>query len=318
MVSSMTTAPPASPVQRRTVEVLGALAPVEGYTLSPLPGVRFLRSNRPLTRTPVLYEPGIVIVCQGRKRGYFGDAVYLYDEQHYLVVSVALPFSMETEASAERPLLALYLQLDFQLAAELLLEIEAHHSMARAAPRGMISTPLEPPLQDAVLRLVQALAHPLEARVLGPSLLREIYFRVLQGEQGGAMRAAIAKQGQFGKIAKAIRRIHDDYAGRLGVDTLASTAGMSPASFHDHFKRVTNTSPLQYLKSTRLHQARLLMVRHDITASAAAAAVGYESPQQFSRDFRLFFGRPPGQEALRMRSSFALPATGREEFVASH
>jgi AraC-like DNA-binding protein len=307
-----------SPTQRRVIELLDALAPVEGYTLSPLPGVRYLRSNRPLTRTPVLYEPGIVIVCQGRKRGFFGDAVYLYDEQHYLVVSVALPFAMETEASAQRPLLALYLQLDFQLAAELLVEIEQHESLPAMPPQGMISSPLEPPLQESVLRLVQALAQPLEAAVLGRSLLREVYFRVLQGEQAGSMRAAIAKQGQFGKVAKAIRRIHDDYARSLSVDELAQAAGMSHASFHDHFRRVTNTTPLQYLKSTRLHQARLLMVRHGMTAAAAAGAVGYESPQQFSREFQRFFGRPPRQEALRLRSSFAFASTGREEFVASH
>ena len=61
------------------VQLLRALAPEEGYNLTALPGVRILRSDRRLSRTPVLYDPGIVIVCQGRKRGYFSDRIYVYD-----------------------------------------------------------------------------------------------------------------------------------------------------------------------------------------------------------------------------------------------
>ncbi|WP_421446578.1 AraC family transcriptional regulator, partial [Agrobacterium tumefaciens] len=71
-------------LQSRMVTLLRGLAAHEGYNLTALPDVRILRSDRPLSRTPVLYDPGIVIVCQGRKRGYFGNQVYLYDAQHYL------------------------------------------------------------------------------------------------------------------------------------------------------------------------------------------------------------------------------------------
>ena len=109
------------------------MAPDEGYNLTALPSVRILRSNRALSRTPVLYDPGIVIVCQGRKRGYFGDQLYVYDAQHYLAVSVPVPFSMETDATPEHPLLALYLHLDFTVAAELMLQIDrAGGARARA------------------------------------------------------------------------------------------------------------------------------------------------------------------------------------------
>src|SRR3954465_9189381 len=99
--------------QKRIVALLRKLAPDEGYNLTALPSVRILRSNRALSRTPVLYDPGIVIVCQGRKRGYFGDTLYVYDAQHYLAVAVPVPFSMETDATPMHPLLAVYLHLDF-------------------------------------------------------------------------------------------------------------------------------------------------------------------------------------------------------------
>lgn len=302
------------------VALLRALAPDEGYNLTALPSVRILRSNRPLSRTPVLYDPGIVIVCQGRKRGYFGDQLYLYDEHHYLAVSVPVPFSMETDASEERPLLALYLHLDFTLAAELAEQIDRQGLVERAqAPQSMMSTPMDDAMQASVLRFLEAMHRPLEAAILGAGLLRELYFRVLTGAQGSSMREALAMRGQFGRIGRSLRLIHASYAQPLDVRQLAGEAGMSVPSFHSHFKAIAHVSPMQYVKSTRLHQARLLMVREDMTAEAAGHAVGYTSSSQFSREFRRLFGLTPAAEAKRMRESFAIPeAFADMAYVSSH
>jgi AraC-like DNA-binding protein len=306
--------------QQRMVALLRALAPQEGYNLTALPDVRILRSDRALSRTPVLYDPGIVIVCQGRKRGYFGDQVYLYDEQHYLAVAVPVPFTMETDASPKRPLLAIYMHLDFRVAAELMLQIERERMPAQDdAPLSMMSSPMDVALRCSVLRFLEAMSKPLDAAVLGPALVRELYFRVLTGAQGNAMRAALAMQGQFGKIGKALRRIHSAYAQALDLPQLASEAGMSVPTFHSHFKAVTHTSPMQYVKSTRLHQGRLLMVRQGMTAEAASHAVGYASPSQFNREFKRLFGLTPAAEAKRMLESFAVPpAHATPDFVSSH
>ncbi len=54
----MTDDPLQHPAQARMVGLLQALAVDEGYTLTAVPGVRLLRSNRPLARTPVLYDLG--------------------------------------------------------------------------------------------------------------------------------------------------------------------------------------------------------------------------------------------------------------------
>jgi AraC-like DNA-binding protein len=309
-----------APAQARTVELLRALAPDEGYNLTAIPSVRILRSDRALARTPVLYDPGIVIVCQGRKRGYFGDELYLYDEHQYLAVSVPVPFTMETDATPERPLLALYLHLDFALAAEVAEQIDREGTAEPVQPpRSMMSTPMDEAMQGSVLRFVEALQRPLDAAVLGPALLRELYFRVLTGAQGSAMRNALALRGQFGRISQALRLIHASYAQPLDVAQLASEAGMSAPSFHSHFKAITQVSPMQYVKSTRLHQARLLMVRQSLTAEAASHAVGYTSPSQFSREFRRLFGATPAAEARRMRESFALPEAFADAiYVSSH
>lgn len=306
-------------MRQRMAALLAALAPDEGYNLTALPDVRLLRSNRPLTSVPVLYDPGIVIVCQGRKRGHFGGITYRYDAQQCLVVSVPVPFTMETDASEREPLLAIYLHLDFKLAADLMLQLDALGGFVAAEPKGMLSSPMSPRLCESVLRFLEAMGRPLEARVLGPSLVREIYFQILTGDQGPSMRAALSMQGHFGKITRALRRIHAAYMDDLGVEQLAREAGMSVPAFHVHFKAVTQTSPMQYLKSTRLHQARLLMVRNGLTAAAASAAVGYDSPSQFSREFKRVFGRSPLEEARRMKAEFAVPpAFAASTYVSSH
>ncbi len=305
---------------RRMVALARRLAPEEGYNLTALPGVRILRSDRVLSRTPVLYDPGIVIVCQGRKRGYFGRQVYLYDQQHYLAVAVPVPFTMESDGTPEHPLLAIYMHLDFQLAAELMLQIDQHQRhVDTPAPQSMMSSPMDDALQTSVLRFLEAMCEPLDAAVLGSTLLREIYFRVLTGAQGAALRSALGMRGRFGRIGKALRRIHAAYDQPIDLAQLAAEAGMSVPSFHSHFKAVTQTSPMQYLKSTRLHQARLLMVRQGMTAEAAGYAVGYASASQFNREFKRLFGLPPAAEVRRMRENFAIPpAQAASEFVSSH
>lgn len=306
-------------VNRAMVTRLIALAPEEGYNLSPLPDVRFLRSDRPLAETPVLYEPGIVVVCQGRKRGYFADQVYVYDAQHYLAVSVPVPFTMEMDASEREPFLAVYFSLDFVLVAELLLQLEENAAPALVDAQTMFATQMDERMSTSVLRFLDAMADPLEARVLGRTLVKEIYYRVLTGEQGGSMRAALANEGRFGKVFKAIRKIHTAYSEKLDVDQLADEAGMSAPSFHAHFKNVTATSPMQYLKSTRLHRARLLMARNGLTAAVASAQVGYESTSQFSREFKRLFGLTPLEEVARMKQAFALPDADPDAlFVSSH
>jgi len=306
--------------QRRMVALIRALAPQEGYNLTALPGVRILRSDRVLSQTPVLYDPGIVIVCQGCKRGYFGKQIYVYDEQHYLAVAVPVPFTMTSDGSPDRPLLALYMHLDFQMAAELAIQIDRLHSpVNRDEPAGMVSSPMDASLIASVLRLLEAMQSPLEAPILGPNLVRELYFRVLTGPQGRAIRSALAMQGPFGKIGKALQRIHASYAEPINLAALAKDANMSVPTFHTHFKAITQTSPMQYVKSTRLHQARLLMVREGMTAEAAAYAVGYASASQFNREFKRLFGLPPVAEIRRMKEQFAVPpAQATSAYVSSH
>ncbi len=285
----------------RMIALHNQLAPNEGHTATALDDVRLSRSHCSSTKSPVISDPCIAIVLQGRKCAYFGNDVLQFDTDHYLVVAVPMPFTSATEASEEEPFLGLSIRVDRTTLADLMFAIDQTDTEVAAMPKGMMTTRMDERLRDTVLRLLEALSSPLEAHVLGPAIVREICYRVLIGEQGAAMRAALTSQGQFGRIAKALRRIHADYAADIDVGMLAAEASMSVPAFHVHFKSVTHCTPIQYLKSARLHQARLLMARNDMTAQAAAAQVGYESPSQFSREFKRFFGRSPGEEASAAR-----------------
>jgi AraC-like DNA-binding protein len=172
-------------------------------------------------------------------------------------------------------------------------------------PRGIFATPLHDDLCNAALRLLESLRTPAEARILGPQIVREITYRVLRGPQGDALRAVAARHTHFGQISKALHRMHADYSDSLDVETLARESGMSVSTFHHNFKSVTSSSPLQYLKAIRLHKARLLMVNEGLGAGVAAGRVGYESPSQFSREFKRFFGSSPADEAARIRLSLS-------------
>ena len=293
-------------VKQQTCHLLRQLARQEGYTESLLESVRFMRADQQWARTPVLYEPSIIIICQGSKRAFLADKMYRYDAQHYLVLSVPLPFSAETEATSEEPLLGIAIRLDATMIARLVAQLAEADTAATVPPAGIISTPINDVLAESTLRLLEALCDPLEAKVLGPARVEEICFRILMGEQGGAVRAALTYQGHFGRIARALQRIHADWQQPLDVPHLANEAGMSVTRFHLHFKTVTQTSPIQYLKSLRLHQARLMMIRDNLTAAGAAARVGYESDSQFNREFKRLFGRSPAEEARVMKRAFEL------------
>jgi AraC-like DNA-binding protein len=276
--------------------LLNEVAVHEGVHQTLVEGVRVARHSEPRPRTPVVYEPMIVIVGQGRKRGYLGDEVYVYDAFKYLVLSVPLPVECQWEASPEEPLLLVAISVEPTMLGEIILEMDEPLPPVSPMPRGISTTPMSEALSRAVIRLLECLKCPLDSRMLGRQTVREIVYRVLRGEQGGSLRALANRDEHFTRIARVLKHIHTDYAEPLSVESMAKRAAMSVAAFHNNFKLVTGSSPLQYLKRIRLDRAKLLMAHDGYNASTAARAVGYESPSQFSREYRRIYGAPPRQD----------------------
>ncbi|RWC47903.1 MAG: AraC family transcriptional regulator [Mesorhizobium sp.] len=285
-----------SSTKDRLVALAGLLAPRHGYNQTALRSVRILRTETVLHDIPVLYNPGAVFVLQGSKQGILEREIYLYDEDHYLAVSVPVPFRMTSTASPQRPLLAVYLEFDMQMAAEIAMQVEKHAGSVSAKPRGLLSSRMTCEIEDVLLRLLMVLGSAVDVAVLGASILRELHYRVMVGPQGGAVITALQRKGTSGKLIQSVAWLRENYGSEIAVADLARNVGMSIPSYHVHFKDLTGSSPMQYVKAMRLHEARLMISRQSGTIADVAASVGYVSPAQFSRDFKRHFGRIASEE----------------------
>ncbi len=290
----------ASAVQRHTQSNSVCNTAVAGLNLS--------QFTTPSDLVAIVYEPSLCIVAQGTKEVLLADEAYRMDVAQSLLVSVALPVTARiVEASAGRPYLAVRISFDAAVVGELLADQTAtppHGSSSRA----LAVTSVDPPLLDAVTRLVGLLDQPQHVAPLAPLVLREITYRVLTGPQGSQLIQIASVGAPAHRIARAIRWLKGHFADPLRIESLANHVRMSPSALHLHFKNVTAMSPLQYQKCLRLQEARRLMLGEGIDAAAAAFRVGYESPSQFSREYRRMFGSPPRQDVAALRREAQLVA----------
>ncbi len=280
-------------------------APSDGLHDGKVPGLQLIRASQPAQPLPAVYEPGLVLVLQGRKQATLGTEVLHYDPLNCLLVGMTLlPVGQITEASTDRPYLCLRLHSSPTDLAALLLD--AGPSAVRPHPHGeppraLNLAPVSTPLLDAAVRLLRLLDEPQDVPVLAPLLQREVFYRVLTGPLGPRLWALAQSDSQTRRIARAIELLRQRYDQPLRVDELAAAAHMSATTLHLHFKQLTAMSPLQYQKHLRLHQARRLMLAEGLDAARAAQHVGYESPSQFSREYRRLFGSPPRADVARMK-----------------
>lgn len=274
----------------------------DGLHQSAVPGLALIQASEPSQPLPTVYHPSLCVVMQGRKRALLGDEVYAYDPLNYLVVSMTLPMVGQIiEASVERPYLCLRIDIDATLINELLVQLGPSAPAKTSGERALYLARTSAPLLDAVLRLVRLLDTPDEAAVLAPLALREIHYRVLVGELGQRLRELCEVEGPSQRIARAIELLKTRYAEPLRIEELAAAAHMSASSLHQRFKAATAMSPLQFQKQLRLQEARRLMLMDGMEAASAGHRVGYESPSQFSREYRRLFGAPPKREIDAMR-----------------
>jgi len=285
--------------QRKLVELLNRWVPEEGIISEVMEGVDIFRIVEGSPREAKKYEPQIIILAQGQKRIFIGDQSLVYDPMHYLVLSVPIPLECEVYASSEKPLLGLTIKVDPKMISAILLTLDDpgdSRSDKKETPAGIYSASVDDFLLDASIRMLKTLSSRSDSRFLGPMIVKEIVYRVLTGENGASLRALAYRDKKFFQIARILDKIHDSCEEKIDLNSLALEAGMSVSSFHSNFKAVTNTSPLQYIKDVKLHKAKLLMQEEGVNAYTAAHHVGYESPSQFSREYKRLFGLPPGKD----------------------
>ena len=265
-----------------------------------------MRVSQPSEPTHGVFGAAVCVVAQGRKQVLSGGAVLAYDAMNYLVASVDLPvIGQVVDASPEQPYLCFKMNLDPAAIGDLLLQLGGEPALAQdAGPLvgGMAVSRVNPPLLDAVMRMVRLIDTPRDAAVLAPLIEREILYRMLLGDQGPRLAQIARADGRMRQVKRAIGWITQNFNQPFSIDDLAAEARMSPSALHRHFKAVTALSPLQYQKQIRLQEARKLILAQRLDAGSAGHAVGYDSASQFSREYARMFGAPPLRDAARLRA----------------
>jgi AraC-like DNA-binding protein len=257
------------------------------------------RLVEPEVPEPSMTGTVLAVIAQGAKRLALGSRVYEYSAGQYLVASVDMPVTGNfIGATADRPALGFGLVLRPAVVAEILLQAgPGDLPPAAGVPSGIAVSDAPAELLDAVLRLVRLLDHPRDAAVLAPLIKREILWRVITGEQGAVVRQLGLADSNLTHVARAVRWIRDHYPAAFRVEDLARLSGMSVSAFYRNFQAVTAMSPIQFQKQIRLQQARLLHATRPGDVTGVSRHVGYESPSQFSREYRRQFGAPPSRDA---------------------
>lgn len=268
-----------------------------GLVSTYLDNVHLFWISERVERAPLICTPGIVLIGQGVKIGYLNEKEFKYDEDNYLISSVPTAYECETHATKETPLLGLFIDLDISRLHQIIEKIESHNGPFKFKGtdvfRGVEPITMDASMHEVTEKLLRCLVSPLDSKVLGQSLIDEIYYRALLGSHGNALVALTQQETRYARIAKSLSYIHEHYMDKINIDDLALLANMSLSSFHRAFKAVTGESPIQYLKKTRLNKARFMIVREGLKVNTAAENVGYESVSQFSREFKRHFSISP-------------------------
>lgn len=260
----------------------------------PIKGVRLARRERTGIIERCVNKSILIVALQGCKNSVIGNETFVYRAGQTVVTGVDLPSaSFVKEGSPEKPYLAIVMELDLYLLSQLAAELPSSKLYEKTL-KGMASSETDPEILEAFLRLLKLLDGPAkEIEMLSPMILREIHYRLLTGPLGGSLRAVNTLGTHSLRIAQAISWLRQNYKEPLKVSQLADKANMSLSTFHRHFARVTTLSPIQYQKQLRLYEAQRLMVVEDMDATNAGYMVGYESANQFNREYKRMFGEPP-------------------------
>jgi AraC-like DNA-binding protein len=269
-----------------------------------VPGLALYQNTAPTAPNPCTYEPSLLVIPQGRKRVDLGKESYVFGETTFLLTSIELPIvSRVCSASVERPYLAFFLKLDMVMVRDVLHSEDVSIPAPPTGTRGMVLGQATLKLLAPCCRMVQLLDTPQDVPFFGKLFQREIIYRLLQGPQGDRLRSVATLADHNYRTAKAVNWLREHYEKTLNVDDLASMTGMSRSTLHHHFRSLTAMSPLQFQKQLRLHAARQKMLTGELDAASAAFEVGYESPSQFNREYKRFFGQPPMRDIHALRAS---------------
>ncbi|MBI1754220.1 MAG: AraC family transcriptional regulator [Acidobacteria bacterium] len=282
----------------KLVRMCTAHAPYDGTFDMRLPGVHVSRASR--ARKDMAHgviPPALCLVAQGAKRIILGKEIYDYDASRMLVYAMDVPVAAQvTQASLDEPYLGIRLDIDPARISELTAKVHPYGLPKREAGHAICVDQVDDHVLNAVVRLLGLASQPGEAALLAPLVMDEILIRLLNTSLGQRLAMIGQEESRLHRISKAVSWVRSHFDQPLDVERLATLVHMSVSSFHQHFKAVTELSPLQYQKALRLQEARRLMLLSKLDAGSAGRKVGYQSVSQFTREYGRYFGNAPTKD----------------------
>ena len=276
-------------------EMLGFLQKDEALEL-PKVGLTLYRCDTSIPQISYLQEPAVCFILRGQKTVYWGENCLSYGDGQYMCYSVELPIIGEVLGAGENyPYVGIQMKLNAPILLQLIIDLgksSAHFSSDSPAQIGTINEPMI----NALHRLANLACNPDDVAILAPLIQRELHYHLLKSEMADRLYQMAAVGGNVAKIAEAISFLKANFRQVLTIEALAHQVSMSVPNFYRHFRQVTAISPLQYQKSLRLTEARQRIKQKQGTLAQIAHDVGYESPSQFSREYKRMFGISPSDD----------------------
>ena len=285
------------------LSLLNELKLDDGINDTLIPDFKIIKTSKLQAPTPGVYKPCLCLILQGEKDVMVGEKIYTYSPGQYICCSIEVPVTGKiTKASAAKPYLCLMIDIDSSTVFDVIKDNPNLGANPSKDGSGTFVNEADPRLYEAFARLVKSLDTPSEMKFLTPMIFREIIFRLLNDKNAAIVRQMGIVGSNNQRITNAVGIIKKNYNLAVNVEDLAQEVGMSPSSFHKHFKDITNMSPLQYQKLIRLQEARRLLLSDGGDAASVGFEVGYESPSQFSREYARLFGKPPKQDVKSLKT----------------
>lgn len=295
-------------LQSDLTEIINNIHLEEGVHKAPVSGVFYSKHSQVSPYTKRRWHSFFAIVVQGCKEIILENKSYWGNEYNYTVTPVDLPVTSRiAEASPDKPFIAVMIEMNPLILSEVASKIE------KELPKETLPI-LQPifigkaddKILEAFIRLIKLFQTPEDATVLGPLIIRELFYYLLKSPNGEAIQQFVRSGSKIHEISQVIYKLKSELKDEIDVTTLAKTANMSRSSFFKYFHDVTAMSPIQYQKRLRLLEARRLMIENDETAESSAFKVGYKSSSQFSREYSRMFGNSPIRDIIKMKDSNGL------------
>ena len=269
---------------------------LSGAIQSEISCLDFYFSKVPSEFSSIMYEPSLCIILQGSKAVGFGDKMYAYNHNEYLLSSAHVPANVKiTQASQIEPYMSLRIRFKIEDIYEVLKNTNPDKLLfQKKSEKGLFFDDLNLRLYEPISRLIKLLDKPNEdINYLSPFIIKEILYTLVNDKSGYFLNKFAMDGTTSNKIVKVISEIKNNFSEKLNIKELADLIQMSESSLYQNFKTVTSMSPIQFQKKLRLEEAKQLLMVRNIEISQAAYMVGYESPSQFSREFSRMFGVAP-------------------------